>query len=76
MFIQGFAALLIGLFCFLLAWWLVSVRAVLGVLGVGFMGGAVAAFFGMPEAYKLCRDWEGGKCPQCGTQNKVTFWSL
>ena len=75
-FSQGLAALLVSLVFLLLAWWFVSARVVLGLIGVGCLGGAVAAFFGMPEAYRLCRDWEGDKCPHCGTQHEVTFWSL
>lgn len=75
-FLQGLAALLVGLLCLVLAWWFVSARVILGVMGISFVGGAVAAFFGMSEAYTLCRKWEGGKCPHCGTQNQVTTWSL
>ena len=73
---QGLIALLIGLLFCLLAWWFVSARFLLGIIGLAFIGGAVAAFFGMQQAFTLCRNWKGGECPKYGTQNEVTFWSL
>jgi hypothetical protein len=72
----GFWSLIAGFIFLALAQVFTTLQTLFGFLSfVGFLS-AVMLFYSIPEAYRLCRDQGGGKCPECGTPHTVKFWHL